>query len=137
MAVKTAIRVYLNDTDERKLERLCRKRNESKSALIRKLISVEKYSNVLTQIEINNKLNTEFLYQISQCGNNLNQIAYHLNADIENPNQVQKKLIEIINEFRNILTNHKKQIKSKNIDLKVKKIKCLDKELKKRKQLDE
>ncbi|OCR03556.1 hypothetical protein BA184_07745 [Helicobacter pullorum] len=125
---KNTIRVYLNFDDEKRLEKLSQKRNESKSAIIRKLIASEKYAKALKEIERNNLINLEFLNQIAKCGNNLNQIAFHLNADFESPKEVQTNLLETINEFKELLQSYKERFKEKYINLEIGKIKSLSKE---------
>ncbi|MGI7815847.1 plasmid mobilization relaxosome protein MobC [Campylobacter coli] len=120
------IRVYLNEYEQRQLKKLSIKRNESQSAVIRKLISVEKYAKTLEILEKNNEINVEYLYHIAQCGNNLNQIAYHLNIGIESPSQTQNRLPKLIEELSQILNEHKEHIKSKaiktNINKKIKRL---------------
>ncbi|MBX0425640.1 plasmid mobilization relaxosome protein MobC [Campylobacter coli] len=120
------IRVYLNEYEQRQLKKLSIKRNESQSAVIRKLISVEKYAKTLEILEKNNEINVEYLYHIAQCGNNLNQIAYHLNIGIESPSQTQNRLPKLIEELSQILNEHKEHIKNKaiktNINKKIKKL---------------
>ncbi|ECQ8855282.1 TPA: plasmid mobilization relaxosome protein MobC [Campylobacter jejuni] len=109
------IRVYLNEYEQRQLKKLSIKRNESQSAVIRKLISIEKYAKTLEILEKNNEINVEYLYHIAQCGNNLNQIAYHLNIGIESPSQTQNRLPKLIEELSQILSEHKEHIKNKAI----------------------
>ncbi|EAI4085119.1 plasmid mobilization relaxosome protein MobC [Campylobacter jejuni] len=120
------IRVYLNEYEQRQLKKLSIKRNESQSAVIRKLISVEKYAKTLEILEKNNEINVEYLYHIAQCGNNLNQIAYHLNIGIESPSQTQNRLPKLIEELSQILSEHKEHIKNKaiktNINKKIKRL---------------
>lgn len=120
------IRVYLNEYEQRQLKKLSIKRNESQSAVIRKLISIEKYAKTLEILEKNNEINVEYLYHIAQCGNNLNQIAYHLNIGIESPSQTQNRLPKLIEELSQILSEHKEHIKNKAIKTSInKKIKRL------------
>ncbi|EAI7263290.1 MULTISPECIES: hypothetical protein [Campylobacter] len=120
------IRVYLNEKETKQLKLLSLKRKESQSAVVRKLISIEKYAKTLEAIEKNNEINIEFLYQLAQCGTNLNQIAYHLNIGIENANQMEYRLPKIIEELVQILNAHKEQIKEKEIKNQVnKKIKTI------------
>ncbi|EAC1969541.1 hypothetical protein H6V88_001331 [Campylobacter coli] len=120
------IRVYLNEYEQKQLKKLSIKRNESQSAVIRKLISIEKYAKTLEILEKNNEINVEYLYHIAQCGNNLNQIAYHLNIGIESPSQTQNRLPKLIEELAQILNEHKEQIKNKAIKTSInKKIKRL------------
>ncbi|EAI0990906.1 hypothetical protein JTQ40_001825 [Campylobacter coli] len=120
------IRVYLNEYEQKQLKKLSIKRNESQSAVIRKLISVEKYAKTLEILEKNNEINVEYLYHIAQCGNNLNQIAYHLNIGIESPSQTQNRLPKLIEELSQILNEHKEHIKNKaiktNINKKIKRL---------------
>ncbi|EAI3679414.1 hypothetical protein H0658_001771 [Campylobacter jejuni] len=120
------IRVYLNEYEQRQLKKLSTKRNESQSAVIRKLIAIEKYAKTLEILEKNNEINVEYLYHIAQCGNNLNQIAYHLNIGIESPSQTQNRLPKLIEELSQILNEHKEHIKNKAIKTSInKKIKRL------------
>ncbi|EPV9134128.1 CopG family transcriptional regulator [Campylobacter coli] len=120
------IRVYLNEYEQRQLKKLSIKRNESQSAVIRKLIAIEKYAKTLEILEKNNEINVEYLYHIAQCGNNLNQIAYHLNIGIESPSQTQNRLPKLIEELSQILSEHKEHIKNKAIKTSInKKIKRL------------
>ncbi|HHO2128607.1 TPA: CopG family transcriptional regulator [Campylobacter coli] len=120
------IRVYLNEYEQRQLKKLSIKRNESQSAVIRKLIAIEKYAKTLEILEKNNEINVEYLYHIAQCGNNLNQIAYHLNIGIESPSQTQNRLPKLIEELSQILNEHKEHIKNKAIKTSInKKIKRL------------
>lgn len=120
------IRVYLNEYEQRQLKKLSIKRNESQSAVIRKLIAIEKYAKTLEILEKNNEINVEYLYHIAQCGNNLNQIAYHLNIGIESPSQTQNRLPKLIEELSQILNEHKEHIKNKaiktNINKKIKRL---------------
>lgn len=128
------IRVYLNEYEQRQLKKLSIKRNESQSAVIRKLISVEKYAKTLEILEKNNEINVEYLYHIAQCGNNLNQIAYHLNIGIESPSQTQNRLPKLIEELSQILNEHKEHIKNKaiktNINKKIKRLSPDEKKIK-------
>ncbi|EIV4066561.1 plasmid mobilization relaxosome protein MobC, partial [Campylobacter jejuni] len=72
------------------------------------------------------EINVEYLYHIAQCGNNLNQIAYHLNIGIESPSQTQNRLPKLIEELSQILSEHKEHIKNKAIKTSInKKIKRL------------
>ncbi|MBZ7963310.1 plasmid mobilization relaxosome protein MobC [Campylobacter sp. W0049] len=105
------IRVYLNEGDIKMLKKLTKKRNESQSSIIRKLISIEKYANALEIIEKHNQITLEYIYNLSKCGNNLNQIAYHLNLGIENKNDTENRLSNIIEEITQILNSHIKDTK--------------------------
>lgn len=115
MIKKKRFHIYLNQFDNKKLTELSNKRKETKSAIIRKLIHIEKYAKTLEQIEINNHINSEFLYQIAKLGNNINQIAYHLNIDITSHDKAKDNLIEILTDFKNVLNMHKEKIQKNKI----------------------
>ena len=48
--------IYFTLPDLKKLNELASQRRESKSAVVRKLIHIEKYMQTLKQIEINNEI---------------------------------------------------------------------------------
>lgn len=102
--------IYFTEADARVLKRISQRRNESKSAVVRKLIHVEKYADVLEQIETNNEIISEFLREFGRLGVNLNQIAYHLNANITGPEEAKNDLEKNMRGLRN---SHKR-IKRKN-----------------------
>lgn len=120
---KSQFLIFLSQKDKTELERLSIKRKESKSAVIRKLINIEKYAKTLEQIEIYNKINAEFLYQISKIGNNLNQIAYQLNIDITRDNEAKNSFAEMFENFKTILQENREKIEKEHIDLNIKQIK--------------
>ena len=74
-------------------------RRESKSAVVRKLIHIEKYMQTLKQIEINNEILADFLKEFKHLGKNLNQIAYHLNAHIIKKEEAKSDLEKTMYEF--------------------------------------
>ncbi|WP_180378995.1 plasmid mobilization relaxosome protein MobC [Campylobacter lanienae] len=111
--------IYLNEKDIKELNLICKKRKESKSAIIRKFIHSSKYINSLYQIEANNKLNAEFLYQLNKLGTNINQIAYHLNIDITNHDKAKDDLTQIFLDFKEIINNYKQKIENRQINLNV------------------
>ena len=114
---KFARLIYFSQGDLKILNRLAQQRNESKSAVVRKLIHVEKYAQTLKEIEIliqnhNEKIDIilkDFMQEIIQeykyIGRNLNQIAYHLNLKILNETEAQTELEREIKDFKKI---HKK-----------------------------
>ena len=81
--------IYFTEADARILTKMMQARNESKSAIVRKLIHVEKYAQTLKQIEINNEI-------LADC---LNQIAYHLNAHIIKKEEAKSDLEKTMYEF--------------------------------------
>ena len=102
--------IYFTEADARVLKRISQRRNESKSAVVRKLIHVEKYADVLEQIETNNEIISEFLREFGRLGVNLNQIAYHLNANITGPEEAKNDLEK---KYAGLRNSHKR-IKRKN-----------------------
>ena len=91
--------IYFTLPDLKKLNELASQRRESKSAVVRKLIHVEKYMQTLKQIEINNEILADFLKEFKQLGKNLNQIAYHLNAHIIKKEEAKSDLEKTMYEF--------------------------------------
>ena len=64
--------IYFTLPDLKKLNELASQRRESKSAVVRKLIHIEKYMQTLKQIEINNEILADFLKEFKHLGKNLN-----------------------------------------------------------------
>ncbi|ARR02084.1 hypothetical protein CVIC8964_0669 [Campylobacter vicugnae] len=122
---KTRYCIYLNENDIKELNLISKKRKESKSAIIRKLIHSSKYINSLYQIEANNKLNAEFLYQLNKLGTNINQIAYHLNIDITGHDKAKDNLTQIFLDFKEIINSYKSKIENRQIHLNINKIKTI------------
>lgn len=91
--------IYFTLPDLKKLNELASQRRESKSAVVRKLIHVEKYMQTLKQIEINNEILADFLKEFKHLGKNLNQIAYHLNAHIIKKEEAKSDLEKTMYEF--------------------------------------
>ena len=91
--------IYFTEADARILTKMMQARNESKSAIVRKLIHVEKYAQTLKQIEINNEILADFLKEFKHLGKNLNQIAYHLNAHIIKKEEAKSDLEKTMCEF--------------------------------------
>ncbi|CUU72697.1 Bacterial mobilisation protein (MobC) [Campylobacter hyointestinalis subsp. hyointestinalis] len=92
--------IYLTLTDLKKINQLSKQRNESKSAIVRKLIHIEKYAQTLKQIEIGNDIMAGFLKELNRLGKNLNQIAYHLNAHIIKKEEAKSDLENNMYLFR-------------------------------------
>lgn len=91
--------IYFTLPDLKKLNELASQRRESKSAVVRKLIHIEKYMQTLKQIEINNEILADFLKEFKHLGKNLNQIAYHLNAHIIKKEEAKSNLEKTMYEF--------------------------------------
>ncbi|RKV94999.1 MAG: plasmid mobilization relaxosome protein MobC [Campylobacter sp.] len=91
--------IYFTLPDLKKLNELASQRRESKSAVVRKLIHIEKYAQTLKQIEINNEILADFLKEFKHLGKNLNQIAYHLNAHIIKKEEAKSDLEKTMYEF--------------------------------------
>ncbi|MBE9829232.1 plasmid mobilization relaxosome protein MobC [Campylobacter concisus] len=91
--------IYFTLPDLKKLNELANQRRESKSAVVRKLIHIEKYMQTLKQIEINNEILADFLKEFKHLGKNLNQIAYHLNAHIIKKEEAKSDLEKTMYEF--------------------------------------
>jgi len=108
--------IYFTEADARVLKRLSQRRNESKSAVVRKLVHIEKYADVLEQIETNNEIISEFLREFGRLGANLNQIAYHLNANITGREEAKNDLEKNMRSLAGAIKKLSKQID----DLKVK-----------------
>lgn len=119
------IRIYLSEKEMLRLNRLSKEKNISKSAIMRKLLSSEKYEKTLMQIEINNQLNMEILYQITQCGNNINQLAKYCHLGLERAENIEYKLKTYLNDLKEILEQNKKLTKFNIIELDLKQYKTL------------
>ena len=91
--------IYFTLPDLKKLNELASQRRESKSAVVRKLIHIEKYMQTLKQIEINNEILADFLKEFKHLGKNLNQIAYHRNAHIIKKEEAKSDLEKTMYEF--------------------------------------
>ena len=108
--------IYFTMADLKALNCLAKKRNESKSAVVRKLVYIEKYADALDRIETNNEIISEFLREFGRLGVNLNQIAYHLNANITGPEEAKNDLEKNMRDFAIVI----KELSAKMEDLKIK-----------------
>ncbi|ALV24690.1 hypothetical protein CIG2463D_1118 [Campylobacter iguaniorum] len=109
--------IYFNEADARVLTRIAKSRNESKSAIVRKLIHIEKYAQTLKQIEINNNILADFLQEFKHLGKNLNQIAYHLNAHIIKKNEAKSDLEKNMQDFAQAIEKLDKKISKLEIKI--------------------
>ena len=108
--------IYFTMADLKALNCLAQKRNESKSAVVRKLVYIEKYADALDRIETNNEKISEFLREFGRLGANLNQIAYHLNANITGPEEAKNDLEKNMRDFAAAI----KELSVRIEDLKIK-----------------
>ena len=114
----TRVGFYLNEDDQRMLQSLKNRKGITKNAVIREMIK-ESYFKEDDSKESKNiayliMLNKTFIDNIHRIGNNINQIAYHLNAGKDLNNQIES-IISNINEIKSILTEYKKVLKKDKI----------------------
>lgn len=109
--------IYMSKVEKEQLMKLCAKRNESKSAVIRKLIASTKYLHTLEQIELFNKIATDLLYELTKCGININQIAYHLNIDVTKESEAKSDFLKAFWQFKNAIDEYKEQFENGKIEL--------------------
>ena len=87
----TRVGFYLNEDDQRMLQSLKNRKGITKNAIIREMIKEcyfrEDDSKESKNIAYLIMLNKTFIDNIHRIGNNINQIAYHLNAGKELNNQ--------------------------------------------------
>ena len=114
---KEARLIYFTPIDLKALSLLSQQRNESKSAVVRKLVHIAKYSETLAQVELNNKLQNEFLKEFSHIGANLNQIAFQLNADITKEAEAKSDFERTMQEFKIMIDKFYTDIKKLKINL--------------------
>lgn len=115
--------IYFTLPDLKKLNELASQRRESKSAVVRKLIHIEKYMQTLKQIEINNEILADFLKEFKHLGKNLNQIAYHLNAHIIKKEEAKSDLEKTMYEFFDAIERLSNKIGKLKIKIDVKRTK--------------
>ncbi|AQW80389.1 hypothetical protein CPIN17260_0029 [Campylobacter pinnipediorum subsp. pinnipediorum] len=103
---KTRHHIYLTEADNRILRQLSDKRNQSRSAVVRKLIQTQKYRDNLQEIEANNRIIGSYLKEFSHIGTNINQIAYHLNANITNHEEaktdLEKNIVKLMQKIKEL-----------------------------------
>lgn len=104
--IRTRHAIYLTQADDRILRRLAKERNQSRSAVVRKLLQTYKYIENLKEIEANNKIISGYLKEFTHIGTNINQIAYHLNANIirheEAKTDLEKSIVELIEKIEEL-----------------------------------
>ena len=91
--------MYFDKEEYQIMQNLSKQTGLTKSALLRHLIRSSKYLDMANKLEKHNNLINEFLAEIHRIGNNINQIAYHLNIDItkheESKESLKKELAEL------------------------------------------
>ena len=114
----TRVGFYLNQDDQRMLQSLKNRKGITKNAVIREMIKEsylkEDESKESKQIAYLIMLNKTFIDNIHRIGNNINQIAYHLNANKEQNSQIES-IIANMSEIKNILTEYKEILKKDKI----------------------
>ena len=84
--------MYFDKEEYQIMQNLSKQTGLSKSALLRHLIKSSKYLEMASKLEKHNNLINEFLAEIHRIGNNINQIAYHLNIDITKHEESKESL---------------------------------------------
>ncbi|MCI6641483.1 MULTISPECIES: plasmid mobilization relaxosome protein MobC [Campylobacter] len=115
--------IYFTEADARILTKLANGRNESKSAVVRKLIQIAKYKDTLVEIENHNKLLKDFLKEFALIGTNINQIAYHLNANIINNDEAKTDMEKNIIKLNQTINKISKKLENLKININVEHIK--------------
>lgn len=114
----TRVGFYLNQDDQRMLQSLKNRKGITKNAVIREMIKEsylkEDESKESKQIAYLIMLNKTFIDNIHRIGSNINQIAYHLNANKEQNSQIES-IIANMSEIKNILTEYKEILKKDKI----------------------
>ena len=114
----TRVGFYLNQDDQRMLQSLKNRKGITKNAVIREMIKEsylkEDESKESKQIAYLIMLNKTFIDNIHRIGSNINQSAYHLNANKEQNSQIES-IIANMSEIKNILTEYKEILKKDKI----------------------
>lgn len=116
---KTRHHIYLTEADDRILRQLSDRRNQSRSAVIRKLLQTQKYKDNLKEIEANNQIIGGYLKEFSHIGTNINQIAYHLNANITNQEEAKTDLEKNIVKLMQTIKELNKKVDTLKIKINV------------------
>lgn len=116
---KTRHHIYLTEADDRILRQLSDRRNQSRSAVIRKLLQTQKYKDNLKEIEANNQIIGGYLKEFSHIGTNINQIAYHLNANITNEEEAKTDLEKNIVKLMQTIKELNKKVDTLKIKINV------------------
>lgn len=117
--IKTRYHIYLTEADNRILMRISNEQKQSRSAVVRKLLQTHKYKENLKEIETNNRIIGSYLKEFNHIGTNINQIAYHLNANITNNEEAKTDLEKNIIKLMQKLDELNKKVDTLKININV------------------
>lgn len=117
--------IYFGEEEYQILSNLSKQTGLSKSALLRHLIKSSKYLKMANKLEKHNNLINEFLAEIHRIGNNINQIAYHLNIDITKHEESKESLKKELAELLPLLKEYKNKAFKVTLDVAPKKFKTI------------
>lgn len=117
--------IYFGEEEYQILSNLSKQTGLSKSALLRHLIKSSKYLKMANKLEKHNNLINEFLAEIHRIGNNINQIAYHLNIDITKHEESQESIKKELAELLPLLKEYKNKAFKATLDIAPKKFKTI------------
>ena len=117
--------IYFSKEEIAILTNLSKQTGLSKSALLRHLIRSSKYLEMANKLEKHNNLINEFLAEIHRIGNNINQIAYHLNIDITKHEESKESLKKELAELLPLLKEYKDKAFKATLDIEPKKFKTI------------
>ena len=117
--------IYFGEEEYQIMQNLSKQTGLSKSALLRHLLRSSKYLEMANKLEKHNNLINEFLAEIHRIGNNINQIAYHLNIDITKHEESQESLKKELAELLPLLKEYKNKAFKATLDIAPKKFKTI------------
>ena len=117
--------IYFGEEEYQILNNLSKQTGLSKSALLRHLLRSSKYLEMANKLEKHNNLINEFLAEIHRIGNNINQIAYHLNIDITKHEESKESLKKELAELLPLLKEYKDKAFKATLDIAPKKFKTI------------
>ena len=117
--------MYFDKEESQIMQNLSKQTGLSKSALLRHLLRSSKYLEIANKLEKHNNLINEFLAEIHRIGNNINQIAYHLNIDITKHEESQESLKKELAELLPLLKEYRNKAFKATLDVAPKKFKTI------------
>ena len=117
--------IYFSKEEIAILTNLSKQTGLSKSALLRHLLRSSKYLEMANKLEKHNNLINEFLAEIHRIGNNINQIAYHLNIDITKHEESKQSIKKELAELLPLLKEYKDKAFKATLDIAPKKFKTI------------
>ena len=117
--------IYFGEEEYQIMQNLSKQTGLSKSALLRHLLRSSKYLEIANKLEKHNNLINEFLAEIHRIGNNINQIAYHLNIDITKHEESKESLKKELAELLPLLKEYKDKAFKATLDVAPKKFKTI------------